>query len=75
MAEVRLCQIQVAGLRCLEVPEAFYDAGCEHEHVTTDIGICAVHVERVTADPWECSVCRKADGHKCPVLIRAVARG
>lgn len=74
MPDVRRCQITIAKVPCLDPAEVIYDAGCEHEHITVGIAICAEHVGVVVADPWLCTVCQRIDGHKCPVLIREVAR-
>lgn len=69
MAELRMCQITIKHVPCLEPAESFWEGGCAHEHVTTDVGICAEH-RYIPERKQLCVPCRP--DHECEVRLREV---
>ena len=65
-----LCQVIVNRVWCAEPLEAVWEGGCVHEHVMTDIGICAEHRE-LAERPFVCVRCEP--DHKCMAQLREVA--
>lgn len=65
-----LCQVAEKRVPCLEPGVSTWDAACVHEHVTTEISVCAGHEWRMTGRPWNCMVCANSDQpHDCPVKV------
>jgi hypothetical protein len=65
-----LCQVSISRVPCGWPAEGIWEGGCVHEHVTTEIGICAEH--RELADrPFACVSCEP--DHKCMVQLREAA--
>jgi hypothetical protein len=65
-----LCQVVINRVACGEPVEATWEGGCVHEHVTTDIGICAGHRE-LAERPFTCVSCEP--DHKCTVQLKEAA--
>lgn len=66
-----LCQVVINRVLCFEPAEGTWEGGCVHEHVLTDIEICAEH-RKLAERPFTCVTCEP--DHKCTVQLREVTR-
>lgn len=60
------CHVKINRVQCTQPAVSTWEGGCVHEHVTTDIGLCAEHRE-LAARPFDCLLCRD---HTCMVQLR-----
>jgi hypothetical protein len=60
------CHFTVNSIPCNQPPASHWDAGCVHEHITPDIGLCAAHEGQIKT-PWYCLDCDRdqREPHKC----------
>lgn len=65
-----MCQVVINRVPCGEPVEAAWEGGCVHEHVVTDVGICAAHRE-LAERPFTCVSCEP--DHTCLAQLREMA--
>lgn len=65
-----LCQVVINRVVCAQPSEGTWEGGCVHEHVITDVEICAGHRE-LAERPFACVLCEP--DHKCMVQLREAA--
>jgi len=66
-----MCQVVINRVACGQPSVGTWEGGCVHEHITTEIGICAGHRE-LAARPFTCVACEP--DHECTAQLREVTR-